>query len=70
MKGFNDFFCNINLLKLVMACMIIHLDEPHFEHKTAGVFFAYLAVQTCVLGAQSDRLTETFLLSIHNICFG
>ena len=52
-----------------MACRIIHLDEPHFEPKIA-FFFAYLAVQTCVLGAQNDHLTETFLLSTHIICFG
>ena len=32
--------------------------------------FSYPSIQTCVLGAQKNRLIETVLLSIHNICFG
>ena len=31
--------------------------------------FSYPSVQTCVLGAQKNRLDETVLLSTHNICF-
>ena len=30
----------------------------------------YLSVLTFVLGAQKNRLSETVLLSTHNICFG
>ena len=33
-------------------------------------FFSYLSIQTCVLGAQKNRLIERVLLSTHNICFG
>ena len=32
--------------------------------------FSYLLTETCVLGAQKNRLTEMVLLSTHNICFG
>ena len=32
--------------------------------------FPYLSILTFVVGAQKNRLTETVLLSIHNICFG
>ena len=32
--------------------------------------FSYRSVETCVLGAQKNRLIETVLLSTHNICFG
>ena len=32
--------------------------------------FSYPSVETCVLGAQKNRLTGTVLLSTHNICFG
>ena len=32
--------------------------------------FTYPSVQTCVLGAQTNRLIETVLLSTHNIYFG
>ena len=31
--------------------------------------FPYPSIQTCVLGAQKNRLIETVLLSTHNICF-
>ena len=27
-------------------------------------------IKTCVLGSQKNRLSETVLLSTHNICFG
>ena len=30
---------------------------------------SYPLIQTCVLGAQGDRLIETVLLSTHTICF-
>ena len=29
-----------------------------------------VSAETCVLGAQTNRLIETVLLSTHNICFG
>ena len=32
--------------------------------------FSYPSVETCVLGAQKNRLIATVLLSTHNICFG
>ena len=32
--------------------------------------FSYPSIQTCVLGAQKNRLIETVLLSTHNLCFG
>ena len=32
--------------------------------------FYYLSIETCVLGAQKNRLIETGPLSTHNICFG
>ena len=32
--------------------------------------FSYPSVSTCVLGAQKNSLSETVLLSTHNICFG
>ena len=32
--------------------------------------FSYPSTETCVLGAQKNRLIETVLLSTHNICFG
>ena len=32
--------------------------------------FSYPLILTCVLGAQKNRLSETVLLSTHNICFG
>ena len=31
---------------------------------------SYPSIQTCVLGAQKNRLIETVLLSTQNICFG
>ena len=34
------------------------------------LLFSYPSVLTYVLGAQKNRLTETVLLSTHNICFG
>ena len=34
------------------------------------LIFSYLSNLTFVLGAQKNRLIETVLLSIHNICFG
>ena len=35
-----------------------------------SLIFSYLSDETFVLGAQKNRLNETVLLSIHNICFG
>ena len=32
--------------------------------------FSYPPMQSCVLGAQKNRLIETVLLGAHNICFG
>ena len=32
--------------------------------------FSYPSMQSCVLGAQKNRLIETVLLSAHNISFG
>ena len=34
------------------------------------LLFSYPSIETCVLGAQKNRLIETVLLSTHNICFG
>ena len=34
------------------------------------LIISYPSVLTVVLGAQKNRLIETVLLSIHNICFG
>ena len=31
--------------------------------------FPYLSIETCVVGAQKNRLIETVHLSIHNICW-
>ena len=39
-----------------------------FEGKFFKIF-SYPLVLTDVLGAQKNRLTETVLLSTHNICF-
>ena len=34
------------------------------------LIFSYPQVETNVLGAQKNRLTEMVLLSTHGICFG
>ena len=34
------------------------------------LLFPYQSIESCVLGAQKNRLIETVLLSTHNICFG
>ena len=37
----------------------------------AELFFSsYLLVETCILGAQKNRLIKMVLLSTRNLCFG
>ena len=43
-------------------------ENNFYERKI--VIIPYQSIETCVLGAQKNRLIETVLLSIHNICFG
>ena len=45
-------------------------NNPSSGNINSSNLSCYLLVLTFVLGAQKNRLSETVLLSTHNICFG
>ena len=55
-------------MEVDVAIMKGHTDKQNFSVKLR--LFSYPSFKTCVLGVQKSRLTETVLLSTHNICFG
>ena len=54
-------------LEISLTCIMVQKSNI-FSVKLQ--IFSYPSVLSFVLGAQKNHLTETVLLSTHNICFG
>ena len=56
------------LLSELSKAVIIGLDKKKIQCKIVNIFLPIILAY--VLSPQKNRLNETVLLSIHNICFG
>ena len=57
------------IIQVIILCERIYTIGPDKQNKFSKKLgsFSYPSVQTCVLGAQKNRLNERVLLSTHNI---